>query len=1024
MSIEEQITQLIDKYTHETNRNQSEADLRAGYIDLLFSALGWNTYNNPDEHTNYRRENYIRGAGFVDVGLEINSQPVLMLEAKKFGLLSTSDTRIFDRTTEEKQLFRYARGKKIPYCILTNFERLHVFNADHERLILAFDSPSEYLRRFTELLHLTPEKLEVGSLSASERQLEIKDIDKTFLSSLQEWRTLLANAIYHHNMDNPALKTKETLDFEKLMAAVQRLLDRLILIRFADDKEILLNYDVVENMLNSYRKKGGYAKPDDLSRELIDFSHRMDTHHNTTLFQPGHICEQVHVPNEVLEKIMNEMNNISFRKFTSDILGNTYESYLSTKLVLNNGEIQPENRADIRKAGGIYYTPTMVVHYIVDNTLGLLLNNLEKEFGLRAIEKAKNIRVLDPACGSGSFLIYAYQVLADFYRRFNKRLEDERTKLLESLNKTEMFQRMEVFKQLPEPLYNYPHHILENQIYGVDIDSEAAEIAAVNLTMQAFADSKLQKLPLILNENIKTGNSILGGTEEELRKCFGENWFERKPFIWQKEFPKIMSDSLFDVVIGNPPYVGERGHKELFRETRCGNLGKYYSRKMDIFYFFIHLALDLCKDNSYIGFITTNYFLTADGAELLRNDLHERSIILKLINFNELKMFESASGQHNMIITLRKGRNDDAKADTCITKRKGTSKPEIIISILDGKDDETTYYQVQQKNLYEGANLAIRISGIMPDKIKSPMLSILEKIKKQGTPLGVLCNVNMGVESGADNVGKALLSKALKNHFVTQEYLDNQGIKVGSPIYVVSEELLATFNKKERKEAIKPFVKNSEIKKYWLPTKHETYYLYLDSEMDINQYPNIRNYLMKFRPILKAREQVKDDDSNWYRIRGAKRKYLINTGEHILCPYRSKQNIFALSDGNILGAGDVYFITKKLENQDLRYILSILNSKLCYFWLYNKGKRKGEILELYQTPLSQIPVKDIKVEEQIPFINIVNTIMEITKSSDYLSNPSKQSKVSEIQNIIDTMVYDLYSLKSDERTFINEAIGQ
>ncbi|MBM4432475.1 MAG: hypothetical protein FJ025_00530, partial [Chloroflexi bacterium] len=254
MSIEEQIAQLIDKYRQEVDRNQSEADLRAGYVDLLFLALGWNVYNNPSELTNYRREGYIRGAGYVDVGLEIIGQPVLLVEAKKFGALPSSGERTaFDRTPEEKQLFRYARGKRIPYCILTNFERLHVFNADHERLVLAFDDPAEYLERFIQLQHLSPEKVKAGSLPASERQLEIKDIDETFLRSLQDWRKLLANAIYQDNLTNPVLQTNGSLDFSRLMQAVQRILDRLILIRYADDQEVLLTYDVIENMLASYR---------------------------------------------------------------------------------------------------------------------------------------------------------------------------------------------------------------------------------------------------------------------------------------------------------------------------------------------------------------------------------------------------------------------------------------------------------------------------------------------------------------------------------------------------------------------------------------------------------------------------------------------------------------------------------------------------------------------------------------------------------------------------------------------------
>jgi type I restriction-modification system DNA methylase subunit len=132
--------------------------------------------------------------------------------------------------------------------------------------------------------------------------------------------------------------------------------------------------------------------------------------------------------------------------------------------MLKDGVLTSEERTDIRKIGGIFYTPSIIVHYMVNNTLGKRINELETQYGLQAIDHVKKIKVLDPACGSGSFLIYAYKVLSDFYKLTNEKLNIERLKLLESLNKTDMFKRMEVFKQLPEQLDDIPHHILETQL--------------------------------------------------------------------------------------------------------------------------------------------------------------------------------------------------------------------------------------------------------------------------------------------------------------------------------------------------------------------------------------------------------------------------------------------------------------------------------------------------------------------------------------------------------------------------------
>jgi hypothetical protein len=141
----------------------------------------------------------------------------------------------------------------------------------------------------------------------------------------------------------------------------------------------------------------------------------------------------------------------------------------------------------------------------------------------------------------------------------NQQIEDEQVKLLRDAASPDMFKRLELLKQLPQPLLDYPHHILQKQLYGVDIDPEAAEIAAVNLTMQAFADARQEKLPLILNENIKVGNSLISDGEQDLRRYFGDNWKEKRPFNWKEEFPQIMKDGGFDIVIGNPPWVSLKG---------------------------------------------------------------------------------------------------------------------------------------------------------------------------------------------------------------------------------------------------------------------------------------------------------------------------------------------------------------------------------------------------------------------------------------------------------------------------------
>jgi type II restriction/modification system DNA methylase subunit YeeA len=205
---------------------------------------------------------------------------------------------------------------------------------------------------------------------------------------------------------------------------------------------------------------------------------------------------------------------------TADILGATYESYLGYKFALKNGRVEAEIDQRVRKQSGIYYTPAYIVHYIVDNTLGIKLKELEEKFGLEAGEEAKDLKILDPACGSGSFLIYAFDLLADFYERINTNITQEQLRLSTETANPDIFENREKFKHLPKKIVDYPKRILEDHLYGVDLDPAAAEIATINLVIKAFEKMREKKLPLILNQNIKVGNSLISGVrkKEELEK--------------------------------------------------------------------------------------------------------------------------------------------------------------------------------------------------------------------------------------------------------------------------------------------------------------------------------------------------------------------------------------------------------------------------------------------------------------------------------------------------------------------------
>ncbi|HOK22353.1 MAG TPA: Eco57I restriction-modification methylase domain-containing protein, partial [Bacteroidales bacterium] len=398
----------------------------------------------------------------------------------------------------------------------------------------------------------------------------------------------------------------------------------------------------------------------------------------------------------------------------------------------------------------------------------------------------------------------------------------------------------------------------------------------------------------------------------------------------------------FDVVIGNPPYIGEKGHKEIFEKVKNGTLCDFYVGKMDYFYFFFHLALNIAKDNGYIAFITTNYYITALGAKKLREDLYKRATIIKLINFNELKIFESATGQHNMITILKKGKKDNELANTIITHKKGHATSEILQKILSGDDDETDYYQITQENLYDGNEHYIRL---IPND-NEPIQKILDKIKAQGINLGIICNVNQGIVTGADRVSQKHI----------REYKINA--QVGEGIYVLKPEELEKKGIDTSSEHVKPWYKNSDIGKFWTNQSIKEYVLYF-KDMKTRQFiePAIEKHFEPFKELLIARLSVcKKNKFQWnivskwidrgeYYLLFYPRKQEIFERPKIVAPQRSPKNTFGYNEIPWYASADVYFITQKDENVSLKYILALLNSKLYYLWLYYRGKRKGEILE-------------------------------------------------------------------------------
>ena len=623
----------------------------------------------------------------------------------------------------------------------------------------------------------------------------------------------------------------------------------------------------------------------------------------------------------------------------------------------------------------------------------------------------RDITVCDPAVGSGAFLVGMMNEIV-------------RARLALTPYFTDIAERS---------AYHFKRRAIQHSLYGVDIDAGAVEIAKLRLWLSLVVDEEdvqqIKPLPN-LDYKIVVGHSLLG-VEKNL---FNQNLFkqlellkpkffnesdrkkkaqfktqideliheltnEREVFDYEIYFSEVFhAKGGFDVVIANPPYVGEKGNKDIFRPIAVCPLGKrFYAGKMDLFYFFFHLALDLLKENGCFATITTNYYITATGGRLLRNDLKTRSIIKNLINFNELHIFESALGQHNMISIIQKASNPTAISNISITAKKGYADSKKLSEIVGGLDSDTCYLKMTQHSLYEGSENYIFLRGASSSNSVDPMQRIFAKMQQSQVQLGQAFNVNQGIVSSADKVSP----KHIKQYKIKANI--GEGIFVLSPDQVNQLRL----NSAESK-VLKPWFKNSDIKRWTTSINADEFVIFADKRLNnLNHAPKLMNHLQRFISIL--------DDSSSNSPYLHRPRSIDFDGAKIIAPQRSKTNTFAYNEISWFASADVYFITDKSSDKNrLKYLLGLLNSKLYFQWFYHKGKRKGEMLELYQKPLSEIPIKIISPLEQKPFSDLVDKILA-AKQRD------AESDTSALERRIDIMVYRLYDLTPDEIALIEAA---
>lgn len=609
--------------------NYDEANTRVDFIDKFFELLDWDVSNTQGFAENYRevvREDKIIIEGkpkAPDYSFRIGGFRKFFVEAKK------PDINIKDDLVPAYQVRRYGYTAKVPLSILTDFEEFSIYdtrikpNKNDKASVgrIFYCSYDEYIKNFDFIYNsFSKNAILKGSfdkyVEENKNKKGTSEVDKEFLSLIENWRNSLAKNIALRNID---------LSIYELNYAVQKIIDRIIFLRIAEDRQ-----------MEEYNTLKDTTKNESIYRYLNKVFKTADDKYNSGLFKKEKFFDDLKIDDKVLKPILTGLYYpdcpYEFSIFSTEILGNVYEQFLGKTIRLTSShQAKVEEKPEVRKVGGVYYTPQYIVDYIVQNTVGEKIKD-------KTLTQIKKLKICDPACGSGSFLIGAYRCLLNFHLQYY--IKDENRSKASKNNCIYQISENNWALTIKEK-----QEILLNNIFGVDIDSQAVEVTKLSLLLKLmegeneesagsfFKFSDLQLLPDLSN-NIKCGNSLIGNDFYDKNKLslFADDEIRKiNVFEWEKEFSSIFLNGGFDVVIGNPPYIPIElmtNEQKAYLQSRFPQL----ERKYDSSIIFIVALMEKLNKDGLLGYISSLTWQTGENYKKLRELLFLKYGIKTIIN--------------------------------------------------------------------------------------------------------------------------------------------------------------------------------------------------------------------------------------------------------------------------------------------------------------------------------------------------------------------------------------------------------
>jgi adenine-specific DNA-methyltransferase len=990
--------QIFKEHLQQYKLNSYKEDrLKLEFIEEFFYALGWDIRNDqglPEQYKEVIKEDELKddfGTKEPDYAFRLFGKKHFLVEVKR------PSVDIDKKLAPALQLRRYGWNAEISIGILTDFEQFSVYDCrikpketdkpDVARIMhLTFE---DYEKRFDEIYDtFSKESVSKGRFDkfvfSNKDKRGTSEVSNEFLKEIEKWRDNLAK--------NIALRNPKTT-INELNYAVQKIIDRILFL-------IICEYKSIEK----YGKLNEIAQKLDIYKNLIPYFEEADDKYNSGIFNfvKDKLTPNLLIDDEILKDIIDNLyypkSPYNFSVLPIEILGKVYEKFLGKTIRLTpSHQAKVEEKPEVRKAGGVYYTPEFVVDYIVKNTVGKIICG-------KTPKQIENIKILDSACGSGTFLVRAYTYILNYLLSYYVKNPEKYQKEIYQVRKDKWFLTTEVRK-----------NILLNNIYGVDIDAQAVEVTKLSLLLKVLEnetkESVNQQLKLFkertlpnIDDNIRCGNSVINSSYSEQQKL-NESMDELSkinPFDWedkQKGFGNILAEGGFDIVIGNPPYVKEYTNREIFEAVKKTDMKKYYQGKMDFWYLFTCKALDLLKEGGLHSYIAQNNWVTSMGASILRNKVLSDSKIISFFDFNDFKVFKDASIQTMIFVLEKQKPNKPYSVDYYKVLDKNISKEELANYLMTKKDGGKI-------ESFKAKINPVELKGKLIVFVNTQIGEIFYKMKKADVFYLNGKEITNGLQVQQEYVNKGHL-KVLGDSF-----------KIGEGVFIISdnEKRKLNFSDKE-KELIKPVFTTNEIDRYKISDKNKYWVIYTSSKfknpLEIKPYPHIKEHLDKFRKIITT-------DFKPYGIHRTREESFFK-GEKIVSIRKCSIPSFSFVDFDSY-VNQVYYVIKT-SRINMKFLTGLLNSKLIYFWLYHNGKRQGEQLQIDRDPLIEIPL--IKSENK-EIIEAVDLLINLNKKLESVNLDREKElirkQIEALEKKIDEIVYVLYEITKEEQKIIEESL--